>query len=269
MHYPRSAYLTAVVLACPTIVVGESIISTSESPTCTTITETTGSGCPAITEFCARPQCIELQTITLDCGCPSIFSTTVCPTTCPKGCGITYDTVYIPCGTSLSSPPPITTTSTSTSISPIMSLPPTSTPSSISITSTSTSISPILSLPPTSTPSSTSTVYHNSTMTSTSTNIVIITNCPTSLACTGQTTTWTGTTGPLTCPASSTCSGVLPGGDQTVTETTVAGKTGPTPTSSAPGSASSIQANEGSRYGFGIVEGGVLLGLIGAVLGMM
>jgi hypothetical protein len=30
-----------------------------------------------------------------------------------------------------------------------------------------------------------------------------------------------------------------------------------------------VQANDGAKYGFGFVEGGVLVGLIGAVLGML
>ena len=245
-------FLGALLATHPTLVLGSSSLSASGPPACATITVTTGSSCPTITGFCARPQCLELRTVTLECGCPSIFSTTICPTACPRGCGITYDTVYLPCATSLASPPPITTT--------------------ISSTSSVSSSSSVQSPPPTS-PPSTSTVYPNSTMTSTSSSIVTITSCPESVTCTGQTTTWTGTSGPSSCPASSACSCVLPGGPQTASESTITittpGKTGPTPTASASGSTPPLQANEGSRYGFGVVEGGVLVGLIGAVLGMM
>jgi hypothetical protein len=57
-----------------------------------------------------------------------------------------------------------------------------------------------------------------------------------------------------------------------VTEVTVTtpGKTGPTPTASSSGGPSPVQANEGANVGrFGLVEGGVLVGLIGAVVGML
>ena len=65
---------------------------------------------------------------------------------------------------------------------------------------------------------------------------------------------------------------MLPGGKQTVTQVivTTPGQTGPTPTTSGgSGGPSQVQVNEGARSGFGAVEGGVLLGLIGAVLGML
>ena len=172
MRLPAFSFLTAVLAICPvSVLAGE---STSGYPTCVTITETTGSACPTLSGVCVRPACIELLTVTQECGCASIYSTTICETECAHGCGTSYSTVYIPCATSVSSPPPVTTT-----------------------TSTSTSSYPTSS--PTSTLPS-STIYPNSTMTSTSTTIVTISSCPASVSCTGQTTTWTGTSGPSTCP---------------------------------------------------------------------
>ena len=51
---------------------------------------------------------------------------------------------------------------------------------------------------------------------------------------------------------------------------TTPGKTGPTPTASGTGGATPVQANEGANMRrFGLVEGGVLAGLIGAVVGML
>jgi len=57
---------------------------------------------------------------------------------------------------------------------------------------------------------------------------------------------------------------------QTVTSVVVTtpGKTGPSPTTSA--SVIQVQGNAGASVrGFGAVEGGVLVGLIGAVIGMI
>ncbi|KAI9051857.1 hypothetical protein LZ554_004117 [Drepanopeziza brunnea f. sp. 'monogermtubi'] len=48
--------------------------------------------------------------------------------------------------------------------------------------------------------------------------ISTLTSCPHKATCTGQTSTWTGSEGPLPCPAHTTCSCVLPGGTKTVTE---------------------------------------------------
>ncbi|KAH7327402.1 hypothetical protein BKA65DRAFT_554960 [Rhexocercosporidium sp. MPI-PUGE-AT-0058] len=47
--------------------------------------------------------------------------------------------------------------------------------------------------------------------------ISTLTSCPHKEICSGQTSTWTGTKGPLPCAAASTCSCVLPGGTQTIT----------------------------------------------------
>lgn len=63
---------------------------------------------------------------------------------------------------------------------------------------------------------------------------------------------------------------MLPGSGPTVTQTTVTtpGKTGPTPTSST-GGPTPVQVNDGARYGFGLVEGGLLAGFIGAFVALL
>ena len=48
-----------------------------------------------------------LSTITLECGCASVYTATSCATACPRGCATAYETLYIPCPMSL--PSPITT----------------------------------------------------------------------------------------------------------------------------------------------------------------
>jgi hypothetical protein len=90
--------------SCPTTSPTPTTISTVTSNTCVTIPETTGSACPTITG-CTTEDCILLKTITLECGCASIFTKTACATACQLGCATAYDTVYLPCPYSPTSSP--------------------------------------------------------------------------------------------------------------------------------------------------------------------
>jgi len=73
--------------------------TTTTTPTvsCVTVTDTTGSACPKNTNFCTTAECIELKTVTQNCGCSSIYHATSCKTTCDLSCATAYSTVYLPC----------------------------------------------------------------------------------------------------------------------------------------------------------------------------
>jgi hypothetical protein len=219
MQVPKHAIFAAFWAFYPTRVFANNTpipLSYSASPTCATITETSGSGCPPVTGYCARPACIEVKTVTLECGCAGIYSTTACETECGHGCGTTYETAYLPCP--VSPPSSVSVTITTSTMS--------SYPTSITPTLTYTFVPP-------------PTLYPNSTMTTASTYF------------------------------STTSSG---GGGVIDTTTSVVittpGNTGPVPTTSP--SVTPVQGNAASSVrGFGAVEGGVLIGLIGAVVGMI
>jgi hypothetical protein len=116
MQFPVFPFLGAVLATLPINVLAGG--SSSPAPTCVTITDTTGATCPLPTVTCSiTPFCpiISESTVTLECGCPSIYHTTICETTCNVACPMSYDTVYIPCPTSISSSsssPTVTTTTT-------------------------------------------------------------------------------------------------------------------------------------------------------------
>jgi len=121
MLFPVFPFLVAVLATLPINILAGS--SSNPAPTCVTITNTIGSSCPVPTVSCSGvpfcPIAIVTETVTLECGCPSIYHTTICATTCNTACPMDYDTVYIPCATSISlssssSSPTVTTTITTT-----------------------------------------------------------------------------------------------------------------------------------------------------------
>jgi hypothetical protein len=224
------AVLATSVLAWPSSSSSAAPSSSSSNPTdtCYTITSINAPPCPMPTP-CIKPDCILVSTITQSCGCASIYTTDICLSTCPLGCGVTYTTVYDPCPISFSSPASSPTSSTSPSSPTSSSAPTTSVP------------------------------YSNSTITATS--ITTLTTCPASCTCSGQTTTWSGTSGPFTCTKVPSCSVVLPGGGTTTVTGVTVVKTGPTPTTSASVTgASNVQTSEGKKK---IEAGGLLAGLLG------
>jgi len=81
--------------------------SSSGGPeTCYTITQTNAPPCKTPSP-CTMAACIEyFSNITQSCGCASIYTTNVCQTTCPLGCGTSYNVIHPPCATSMSSPKP-------------------------------------------------------------------------------------------------------------------------------------------------------------------
>jgi len=204
--------------------------TTSASDTCYTITEYNKPPC-TIPSPCTTDDCITLSTITQSCGCSTIPTTDICLTYCPGGCGVEYKTIYIPCPTSPSSP-------SSSSTYPTYP------------TSSSSSSSP-----------TTGPVYTNSTVTVTS--ITTLTTCPATCTCSGQKTTWTGSSGPYSCTKVPSCVAQLPGGGTTtITGTTVVSKTGPTPTTST--GPTQIGVSDGKKRSE-VGNGGLLAGLIGLV----
>jgi len=134
-------FLNIGVLADSTLT--NSILTITPQP-CVTVTSTNGGDCPIPTP-CTTEYCLLLSTVTQYCGCPSIYTTTVCESTCALTCGTTYATLRLPCATSFSPPPP-----TSTSSNTYSSSSPTSTSPSSSQTITSTSCSsssPTITIP--------------------------------------------------------------------------------------------------------------------------
>jgi len=167
---------------------------------------------------CLRPACEAFITATQFCGCASIYSTAVCATGCPTGCA----------GTSI--------------LTVVQQTCPTPTPTP---SSGSSSIYPTTSV-------------HYGNTTTTITSITTLTTCPASCTCSGQTTTWTGPSGPSSCTAQA-CSVVLPGGPaMTVTGVTVV--TTPTPTGSSKTSAPTNLQSVGAA---GRMEAGLWAGLFG------
>lgn len=108
--------IAAVLLAYPpNLYAQETTLSSSLPPVitatgnCATIT-TQGSDCPTLST-CIVPACLKIESVTLSCGCESIFTSTTCETACPTGCaGTSYSTHVLPCSTT----PPTSTPSTST-----------------------------------------------------------------------------------------------------------------------------------------------------------
>src|SRR6266487_1398152 len=83
--------------------------ATTATDTCATIT-TQGSDCPALSS-CIALLCLRIESVTLSCGCPSIFTSKTCATACPTGCaGTSYSTHFLPCPTT----PSTSTSDTST-----------------------------------------------------------------------------------------------------------------------------------------------------------
>jgi len=122
-----STFATIVAVLLANVFANETTPSSSPLPvttatdTCVTIT-TQGSDCPKLPSVttCRVLLCLGLETVTLSCGCPSIFTTTTCPTTCITGCGETsYSTHFLSCPT----------TPSSTSDTPTESSEPTTAPS--------------------------------------------------------------------------------------------------------------------------------------------
>ncbi|KAN0095281.1 hypothetical protein V8E51_015992 [Hyaloscypha variabilis] len=206
-------------------------IVTSPTGSCYTITTTNPPTCTSTATTCTIEDCIRLSTITQSCGCPSIYTSDVCITTCPPlGCQVSYYTFYLPCPTS-----------------PTFPTSPTSPASPSSSTSSST-------IPP----------YNNSTMTTTVTTITTLTTCPATCTCSGQKTTWSGGQGPYSCTKKPSCVAQLPGGGTTtITGTTVVGQTGPTPTTS-PGPTVVTGSSDGKKRSE-VVGGGLLAGLLGVL----
>ncbi len=277
-----------------------SILTITPQP-CVTVTSTNGGDCPIPTP-CTMEYCLLLSTVTQYCGCPSIYTATVCESTCALTCGTTYATLRLPCATSFS-PPPTTSTSSNISSSPTSK----SSSSSQTITSTSCSSSSLTITSPTSESHSRSytkahtgsfaTHHHEgnktitvteygtgwenvTTVVITSTSILTLTSCPAEVTCYGQTSTWTGSEGPYTCSAKPACTCVLPGGGGVTTtgssvRTTTSGGVGAgevtsstgTTVNTIKGSATLVLANEGAGRGAGIE--GLLFGFAGMILGVM
>ena len=157
---------------------------TGPTGTCYTLTTTNPPTCTSTASGCTVEECVTLSTITESCGCPSIYTSAVCLTTCPVlGCQVSYVTMHDPCATSLSSP-----TSSTSSTSPTS---------------------------PTTGSSSSTPYYNNSTMTTTVTSVTTLTTCPATCTCSGQKTTWSGGQGPYSCTKKPSCVAQLPGGSTT------------------------------------------------------
>lgn len=249
-----------------TITVGPS----SSTQGCVTVTSVNGGSCPTPNP-CTTVDCLLLSTVTLHCGCPSIYTERVCASTCTPGCGTTYNTVYIPCATSISSPPSSSTPTSSSSTTSESSHKVCDDKNEVGCvqpTSTSTSSKSRHSHAWNSTYTGSHTWTGTKTCTETetgggngttiivtSTSITTITSCPAKVTCHGQHTTWTGTEGPFGCSASRTCTCVLPGGtDSTTTGTGSASITGSvtalttsaTSTKAATTTSTTAQANSGN-----------------------
>jgi hypothetical protein len=254
--------------------------SSAPSP-CVTVTSTNGGACPTPTP-CTMEACLLLSSVTLHCGCPSIYTERVCASTCPLGCGTTYQTLYIPCATSFSFSGSNSGVSTWSSSTPDYNNTSTRTVTSGSATSRATktkhSETGVKTITCTSTrPGNVTTVIV------TSTSITTITSCPAKVTCHGQTTTWQGSEGPFGCAEKKTCSCVLPGGgNATLTGTgtvsvggvvTTSGggsasvaKTGTTTSTKATSSApTQVQANGANLFGAGLQ--GLVVGLLGLLVG--
>jgi len=193
----------------------------SESASCYTITEYNKPPC-TMPSMCIQEECLTISTITLECGCGYTIPTTdICLSTCPDT-GCQVQYKTLYLPCATSfSSPTTTTTSSSTS--------------------------------------STGVIYSNTTVTVTT--VTTLTTCPATCTCSGQKTTWSGSSGPYTCTSTPSCVAQLPGGPTTtITGTTVVQKTGPTPTTSAGPTQVSVGAG---KKGSEVSNGGLLAGLIG------